>query len=872
MRNKSIVFIISIITGLLILSNYPIVSNVKFNRNHGSLFCHDDTYEGNNHIDHATRIDNGSYYDLECYDNDYYVIWVEAGFKITVEIAFSNNTGDLSLELFNRDKDLINSSYSSNDYEIVSYTPLVSQNIYFRVFYDVNPNLYNLTVLITADIIQEVIQVIRPNSSSIWNVSSTYEIIWDASSLISNVRIELYRGAYIVQTISSNTPNDGTYPWTLSSGLTSSDDYYILIKDIDNDPQVSSNYFTIYNPSIPKNYISLQTPNSSSVWRNNTIYEIKWKASSDFDYVDISLLGPSGQYITEGAENNGSFWWTVPNSIISGQYYILIKNNESTYPYHSGDYFRIINTGNSVKEIAVSNPISTSTWQTSNQYEIRWITSGDIENVTIYYDTPFITTQEIVSNIINDGFYLWDIPLSLESGIEYTIRIEDASDSNIYDYSEEFIIENNNDPKLIIQKPDGLSNWETDIFYNITWITLGNVENITLNLSNEYGKVCTIISEFTNLNYYEWNVSNSLIGGKKYTLNISDSSNTMIYDISDEFNILNTGKPLNTITLINPRITSQWYVGNTYEITWQSTGNFEYVTLELYDNAEGFIQKIVEDHQNNGSFKWKIPGSLNSRNDYYIAIYNNENCTPFDTSAYFEIFNDNSITVLNPTATSVWEKFKTYEIQWSSTGSITHVRILYEYWSGNIVEINSSTENDGSYFWTLPGSLVESNDYHIIIQESGYPNIEDISDAFEIIDLLPPSIAVLSPNASSIWEISRSYNILWTFTGLISNVEILLKHNSDIESINSSTPCDGSYIWTIPDTIVEGSNYQIIIREVGNPDINDTSDFFSIVKMGGAKSPQIPGYDITIVSLIIGSSSMIIIVMVRKKKHLKVDF
>jgi len=73
------------------------------------------------------------------------------------------------------------------------------------------------------------ITVTSPNGGESWNMGTSHSITWTyANNPGSYVKIELYRSA-LVSTIASSTACDGSYTWTISTGLTAASDYRIKI-------------------------------------------------------------------------------------------------------------------------------------------------------------------------------------------------------------------------------------------------------------------------------------------------------------------------------------------------------------------------------------------------------------------------------------------------------------------------------------------------------------------------------------------------------------------------------------------------------------------------------------------------------------------
>ena len=110
--------------------------------------------------------------------------------------------------------------------------------------------------------------------------------------------------------------------------------------------------------------------------------------------------------------------------------------------------------------------------------------------------------------------------------------------------------------------------------------------------------------------------------------------------------------------------------------------------------------------------------------------------TFYKNSSTFEIREPASITVTNPTSSTVLYHGDTVNITWTTTGTIGNVKIeLYDGSNSKTATIASSTPNDGSYSWTVYGSQLSGSDdeYQIkIIEVLG--TIHDYSSNFQIYD------------------------------------------------------------------------------------------------------------------------------------------
>jgi hypothetical protein len=85
-------------------------------------------------------------------------------------------------------------------------------------------------------------------------------------------------------------------------------------------------------------------------------------------------------------------------------------------------------------------------------------------------------------------------------------------------------------------------------------------------------------------------------------------------------------------------------------------------------------------------------------------------------------------------------------------------------------------------------------------------------------------ITVLSPNGGENWLAGTSNTITWTST-VSDDVKIeLYKGGSIFYTIANSISNNGSYLWTLPDTLPSGNDFKVKITSVLDSSITDYSD------------------------------------------------
>ena len=161
---------------------------------------------------------------------NYSVYWGESYITVIngTQSLLANEITDLELAL---------SGYTDGTY----YFIVVAHNNYG----DTLSNCIQVDVLLVYDI-----TVILPDSSSSWTPGTTVSITWTSSLSISNVNIQLYRDDALIMEITSDTPSDGNYSWSIPTMLVNSKQYQIKILDVSNASIFDfSDYFEIATPS-----------------------------------------------------------------------------------------------------------------------------------------------------------------------------------------------------------------------------------------------------------------------------------------------------------------------------------------------------------------------------------------------------------------------------------------------------------------------------------------------------------------------------------------------------------------------------------------------------------------------------------------------
>jgi hypothetical protein len=314
-------------------------------------------------------------------------------------------------------------------------------------------------------------------------------------------------------------------------------------------------------------------------------------------------------------------------------------------------------------------------------------------------------------------------------------------------------------------------------------------------------------------------VSSTLENGTDYKVRVSDQYDSTVYGESAQFEIKEK-----SITVTEPTSSSVWSQSIDAEIKWTTMDGVTNVKIDLYEWST-LKKAVVSSTENDGSYTWTVDSTLSDSSYYKVRISDAADSTTYGESPYFRI-EKKSITVTSPGGGTKWTQGLNAEVKWTSKGAVSKVKIdLYEagIWKQAIV---SSTENDGSYTWTVDSTLLDSTTYKVRVSDESDSTVYGESSNFTI---EKRSLTVTEPTSSTKWSQGTSGNISWSSKGVISYVKIELYKGSTSQLIVSSTENDGSYTWSpVESTLENGTDYKVRVSDFSDATVKGESAQFTI--------------------------------------------
>jgi hypothetical protein len=254
------------------------------------------------------------------------------------------------------------------------------------------------------------------------------------------------------------------------------------------------------------------------------------------------------------------------------------------------------------------------------------------------------------------------------------------------------------------------------------------------------------------------------------------------------------------------------------------------------------------------SWSWTVTATINTTARYYVQVRVTDaagNVYTSSATAYYFIYDNTPPSGGSVTAPVSGECVKagSYTITWTSaTDPNLSTNVAIDYWDGSTWQsITSSTPNDGSESWTVPGGTFTSQ-IRITFTDCAGNSYQLLSSNFYVDNTPPTAGAITAPSAGSCVIRGNNLNITWNSgatndgSNPLPSNPITLEYNygSGWNTIATNLPNSGSYTWSIPAGQTPSNNYQIrmtVTDCAGNTDTS-TSGTFTIDDFAVSNNPS----------------------------------
>jgi hypothetical protein len=652
--------------------------------------------------------------------------------------------------------------------------------------------------------------ITSPVSTDSWQSGSIQTLTWTATSSVTSLIIEFSSdGGSNWQTLENNySAAAESYSFRVPNISTSNAMFRITDAATGSEISDVSDTFTI-------SALSLTAPTANSLWTAGNTERIQWTSANIASVkIEYSLdNGATWAVITSSAPASvGGYDWNVPSNISSSNAVIKITDVANPLSKDSTEAFVI-------GSVSVVSPVGTDVWQSGKTYEIKWVASPSIENVSVDYslDNGANWTAIRTNVTATDSSINWTVPDNIDvasAKIRVYHSLSDFANSNaIYDESQTFSITN-----LTITSPTNASNWQARSTQNIAWNagTLLNTVSIYYSIDNgaNWKSVASGISASDGA--YSWTLPDTISSAARIKIvsddyaGVSDSSASP-FKISD-------------IEITNVSSSTEWQAGARREIKWNaynlSSLDIQYTT----DNGSNWNNIISGISASRGSYVWTIPTNA-ATNQAAIRITSSNYPAVSATSDLFTIKN---LIVVAPNGGENWQVGSNETISWSSS-YVNNISVELSTDNGAtwLTITSHIAASNGSYSWNVPDTI-STVEGLIRIVDLDNPEIRDSSDANFTIGRL----VLTSPLGGESWQAGTRHNITWNSIN-VDNVR--LEYSTDnganwTEIISPISASVSTYSWLIPNNIAS-TTALVRITSLDDPNVTYTSNIFTITEL-----------------------------------------
>lgn len=432
-------------------------------------------------------------------------------------VAITNvNAGFVSATL----DSVTNSTPGTQTFVWTPKTSLVSGNDYKLIAYSIStPNSAAPDTSAAFSISgAKTISSVVPGTLVTWKRGETQNITWDQNFSNEPVVVALFRNNAQVGaplTVKTSTAGPITYAWTIPSDLATGATYKVKVWN-QNFPTVRDS--SAVNFKIAEADLRITSPDVSGItWLKGSKYDITWVSgiaeNVKIEYVKNDV-GGSYRTIAAAAVNNnngandtipdsykGKYSWTIPDSLLSGNYFIKISGEVTTATNDVSNNPFAISVAPSV---SVLHPIITTAADTvlykGNEFEIEWGKAGGF-NKKVKIDlliekTPATVPKTYqhhswISQSATGSAYTWKIPTTLVTspttgtGVtakiyrNYAIRVQSygMDSAAVRDTSALFKVLVN---PIVVTKPNAFGKYGTWTLDSIVTVNFNLTANATL--------------------------------------------------------------------------------------------------------------------------------------------------------------------------------------------------------------------------------------------------------------------------------------------------------------------------------------------------------------------------------------------------------
>ncbi|MFA5099641.1 MAG: hypothetical protein WC547_02015 [Candidatus Omnitrophota bacterium] len=685
----------------------------------------------------------------------------------------------------------------------------IGMNLKVRIKDVSNPtNVYDISE--SPFTIKGKLKMFYPDTSTTLFVGDPLVIQWQTTGTINNVQLRYSTDGGTSypegNTIVASTDGmAGSYTTTVPNAIDS--DIRFKVMDITDMalPDDSDQNIVI------KGKLALTSPVTLVSWPVASNQNITWNYNGSIANVKID-------YSTDGwvTEHNivGSTscpaqlyqWTNIPDDISNSARVRISNVLDSTVNNISPVNFKIVGV------LEVTQPAAASRWEVGVPATINWNVTGSIANVRIDYSpNNGGSWTNIVASVAASAKTTSWTPTADAVSLQALIRVSDFSDSTVFDVSEAFHVK----ARFTVSSPANGNVWPADTDHDIVWITDGNVPTVRLDYYTDgTGTEWKNIALSTaNSGTYKWTVFDDISPTCK--VRVSDTRDEEAYGLSA--GLFKIRGDVQVLAPSDPDIS--WLVGESRNITWDTTGTIPTIKVEYSVNGGSSYTTLSASYDaTTGSMPWTVLDTLST--NCLVRLSDTRDSTVYDVS-------DNAFTIRGslavdePVSTAQWEVNSYVWVRWHRViGNIQFIKIELSKDDGityPVTVVASVSAALNQYNWQVSNDI--TNQAKIRVTSLANTDVFAESQTFKI----KGKLTLTRPNGDEVFVYGTSEAVNWTVDGSVSTVRLDFTTDGATFAniVPSITASLGTKAWTIPDALSDTARVKI----------SDNSDPTNVIDM-----------------------------------------
>ena len=247
-----------------------------------------------------------------------------------------------------------------------------------------------------------------------------------------------------------------------------------------------------------------------------------------------------------------------------------------------------------------------------------------------------------------------------------------------------------------------------------------------------------------------------------------------------------------SVTVTSPNGGERYQKGQTYNITWTSSGVTNVQIEYSEDNGANWADVVASTAAATGTFPFDF-STVTPSAQFLIRI--TDTSAPLVTDESDNVFTVTSLVLTSPNGSEHLLAGSAHNITWTSS-QITNVKLEYTTdngtsWSTIVASLSAAL---GTYAWTVPN--LPSTGCKVRVSDVTNALIEDVSDAVFTI----ANLTLTAPNGGENFLEGSVHTITWTSQN-VTNVNLEYSVDGGINYNPIAGPlsaASGSYNWTVP--------------------------------------------------------------------------